>query len=162
MTHGSSPRCLLLALRSALLTLTVAHIACLPCVPGIEVLCDEEEVVPDAGLQEGHDCNELCVIESGCDLRSYETCVRESCEGPFRKPSGDTDECMLAVEDCAEVAACTCAGSCARLDVCTGSLDPGCEATCDVLLEQEPIETFQENRCRIESACEELAACGGL
>lgn len=125
------------------------------CSPGFPDLGDGG-VEDDTGL----DCDELCFLEDDCGLRSYDACVSESCVGLFRTPS-TADECMLVAEDCAEVAACTCAGSCAQLDACTGSFDAACESDCEVLLEQQPIETFQENRCRIESSCEELAACGG-
>ena len=104
-----------------------------------------------------------CAIEDECGLRPYDTCLAESCdELGGRYGGGNADECMQAVDNCADVALCTCDDSCFALEECTGSPDPSCAGTCESLVEQDVVGTFQENRCRIESTCEDLAACGGI
>lgn len=114
------------------------------------------------------ECEALCELEDECGLRSYAACVsarrcdaEADADGGAPVPLTDADDCMLAVENCADVALCTCDDACARIDECTGSPDPSCAGTCESLVEQDVVGTFQENRCRIESTCEDLALCGG-
>lgn len=123
-------------------------------VSGCELLLGEVSPEPSA-------CEELCAIEDDCELRSYDDCVAQSCDDAGTRAGSDADECMLAVENCADVALCTCDDSCSKLDECTGSPDPSCAETCESLVEQDVVGTFQENRCRIESTCDELPTCGG-
>lgn len=131
----------------------VLVVAALAIAPACELLYPDDP--------EGTPCEELCALEDECGLRAYDDCVAASCaDGGGRVPSA-ADECMLAVDNCAEVALCTCDDSCARLDECTGSPDPSCAGTCESLVEQDVVRTFQENRCRIESTCEDLALCTG-
>lgn len=125
-------------------------------VPACELLLDS---LPEPGTS---DCEQLCTLEDDCGLRPYAACVAESCDDAGVRAGSDTDECMLAVETCADAALCTCDESCTKLDECTGSPDPECAETCESLVEQDVVASFQENRCRIESTCEDLPTCGGL
>lgn len=109
----------------------------------------------------GASCEDLCALEEECGLRGFDACVAESCGDAGTRVPSEADECMLAVDNCADVALCTCDDSCAKLDECTGSPDPSCASTCESLVEQDVVGTFQENRCRIESTCEDLALCTG-
>ncbi|MFZ9888047.1 MAG: hypothetical protein ACO3JL_11140 [Myxococcota bacterium] len=109
------------------------------------------------------DCRGLCQLEDDCGLRSLADCMSQSCDAEgMRRMKSAADECMQVAETCAEVALCTCASSCSAVDVCAGAADPSCEPSCEVLVEQDPIVTFQENRCRIEATCEELPLCGAM
>lgn len=119
------------------------------------------------------ECEELCEIEELCGLRSYSACTTERCGEAGATRGGAADDCMLSIVeaseasdaggfDCTELVFCTCDDSCGSVDACTGSSDPACGSTCETLVEQDPVATYQENRCRIESSCEDLALCGGV
>jgi hypothetical protein len=127
-------------------------------VPACELLLGELPVP-------GGSCDELCALEDECGLRGFDECLTQrGCDADGGTPasSSSADDCMLAVDNCADVALCTCDDACARVDECTGSPDPSCAGTCESLVEQDVVGTFQENRCRIESTCEDLALCGGV
>lgn len=140
--------------RSSLLSRVALVVAVLLVAPACELL---DRLPPP-----GNPCEDLCAIEDECGLRSFDDCMAESCGDAGVRSGSDADECMLSVDNCADVALCTCDDSCAKLDECTGSPDPSCAETCESLVEQDVVGTFQENRCRIESTCEELALCTGL
>jgi hypothetical protein len=114
---------------------------------------------------DGIDCESMCGFEDECGLRSYDDCEAASCLLGFRTPS-TSDLCIqtvIAAEGtCADAIGCTCAESCSKIESCTESPDPGCDATCEGIVEQAPTATYLENRCRIETTnCEDLALCGG-
>ena len=118
--------------------------------------------LPDSGPDEGHPCADLCDIEVQCGFRSLSECEAQSCDGDTRIPT-DSDDCIAAATDCAEVALCSCDDACLRVDDCTGSDDGACDADCETLVEQDPENTYRENRCLVETeACEDIATCGGV
>lgn len=145
-------------MRAVLLALVA--LSALVVVPACELLLGElDPPLPS-------ECEDLCEIEDECGLRAFDACMAargcdDDGDGGAPLASGDADACMLAVDNCADVALCTCDDACARVDECTGSPDPSCAGTCESLVEQDVVGTFQENRCRIESTCEDLALCGG-
>jgi hypothetical protein len=104
------------------------------------------------------DCEKLCAIEADCGLRDKDACLAAICPGGIHIPTA-SDACLLETDDCSEVAACACPEGCAKLDECTGAPDPSCADTCEGLVEQDPAGTYTENRCRIESSCDDLALC---
>jgi hypothetical protein len=118
---------------------------------------DGGPVDDDAGVPNGT-CETFCTLEAECGLRANEACVASSCDGEVRKPS-TSDACIADAVDCAEVVLCTCAESCAKIETCTGSTDPACVSTCETLSAQTPELKYVENRCVIESPCEDIAVC---
>lgn len=112
-------------------------------------------------LGSGLDCETVCTFEADCGLRSFEECQAASCIGDVRVPSA-SDACMQLAPDCAAAAACTCPDACGKVEECTESPDDTCAETCDTLIEQDPITTYRENRCLIESGCDAIATCGGV
>lgn len=113
------------------------------------------------GELDGVDCEAVCSLEEECGLRTFEECREASCIGDVRLPAA-SDACMQLALDCAEVAACTCSDACGKVEECTDSPDPSCVETCDGLVKQSPVSTYRENRCLIESSCDEIATCGGV
>jgi hypothetical protein len=122
---------------------------------------------------ERKECEEVCAAEAQCEFRSETDCLAALCaEDGFRSfddadgtvdlQNLDANACMKDAEDCGALAACSCGDSCARVDECTGSEDATCEDNCNVLLEQAPDATYTENRCKMESTCEDLPTCGGV
>ena len=118
-------------------------------------------------------CEEVCAAEAQCGFRSEDACLEALCaDDGFRtfEDGEDTvdlqglesNDCMREAEDCAALALCSCGDACGRVDECTGSADAACEDNCGALLEQAPEATYTENRCKMESTCEDLAACGGV
>ena len=110
-------------------------------------------------------CQPNCPIEAQCGFRSLEECEAASCDfftGALIAP--DVDACLASAVDCLEAAACACDGGCTRIDTCSDAEpDPTCVATCDTLVEQEPTQTYLENRCRIDAnECGDLAACSSV
>jgi hypothetical protein len=125
-------------------------------------------------------CEAVCAAEAQCELgRDEAACLAALCaEDGFRVLSDEAlpdagpavaapedleslsaNDCMKAAEDCATLALCSCEDSCARVDDCTGSPDAACVDNCELLLEQDP-SLYLENRCKMESTCADLAACG--
>ena len=109
-------------------------------------------------------CRANCDIEAECDLRTLEACQAASCDPQTGDPLFTApDACLANAENCLEAAACACDGGCAKLDECSeGGSDPTCVGTCDTLVEQEPESTYREQRCRLESSCEDIAVCGAV
>lgn len=112
-------------------------------------------------LDGGLDCETVCAFEEECGLRTFEECQQASCIGDLRVPSA-ADTCMQLATDCAAAAQCTCPDACGKVEECTESPDESCAERCDTLVEQDPITTYRENRCLIESSCDDLATCGGV
>jgi hypothetical protein len=126
-------------------------------------------------------CEEVCAAEAACDLgRSEAACLAALCDEngfkivleaedtPDAGPAGESDlqdlvanDCMRAATDCEELVLCSCPDACARVDECTGSADAACTNTCESLLEQD-LTLYLENRCKMESSCADLAACGSV
>jgi len=121
------------------------------------VACPDGTPPEDAGQSEAN-CESFCTLESECGLRTFEECTSSSCVGSSRKPS-TSDACIADAVDCSEVVLCTCDEACAKVDECSGSTDEGCPSTCETLVEQTPDTKYVENRCIIESACEDLSLC---
>ena len=108
-------------------------------------------------------CEANCAIEVECGFRTQAACEAASCNPVTGAVSnGSLDACLGAAANCLEAAACPCSGGCAKVDECSGSPDPTCEANCDTLVDQAPEATYQENACRIESSCEDLAVCSSV
>lgn len=129
------------------------------CVAG-DAECDEEPGCACAGAPAaGSACEAACSVEESCGFRATADCVLASCTPSGARLVDDGDDCLAAAADCAAAALCACPGGCAKLDECAGDEDPACEDTCTTLVGQEPVATFQENRCRIESSCDDLALC---
>jgi hypothetical protein len=120
----------------------------------------------------GGECEELCQVEEDCGFRSFNACMAASCSDAGTRFGSGADSCMLSMLDdadasdagvsCADLVFCTCDESCGAVDDCTGNIDPSCGSTCETIVEQDPEVAYQENRCRIESSCEDLALCGGV
>jgi hypothetical protein len=156
MAHRCPPRRFLK--KGALLAAMVVLSAC---SPGFL----DDDAGPEPGT--GADCTELCDIEDFCELRDFDDCVAQSCDGgPTRVPS-DTDDCMLdAVAadggTCLDVVLCTCEESCDLEEQCGLDADPSCVSTCETLITAgDPEVAYEEARCRIELNSCDLAACGG-
>ncbi len=120
--------------------------------------------------EERADCEAVCAAEAQCDLgRDELTCRAALCaddgfqviadDSPVDLQTLAANECMKAATDCAALALCSCADSCARVAECTGSAEPACLDNCEILLEQDT-SLYLENRCKMESACADLAVCG--
>lgn len=127
---------------------------------------------------ERRECEEVCAAEASCDLgRTQEECLAALCDfAGFKivaEPASDAglvahdldlqdlsaNECMRTAQDCQELLLCSCPDSCGRVDECTGSVDGACLDNCENLLAQDPA-LYLENRCKMESSCADLAACG--
>lgn len=124
--------------------------------------------------EERAECEAVCAAEAQCDLgRDAAACLLALCvEDGFKVVAADPEtgaaadlqalaanDCMKAATDCAALALCSCDDACARVDECTGSSDAACTDNCEVLLEQDT-SLYLENRCKMESTCADLAACG--
>ncbi len=142
------------ALAVALAALPLQGAACL------DFLSDDER---DA-------CEAVCAKQDGCGLRSAAACLASLCdEDGFKVVDAggdahdlatlDANRCEEDAADCSEVALCVCPDACARVDECTGDPDTTCVNTCETLVEQDPEAAFQENRCKMESACADVPAC---
>lgn len=140
---------------------------CVVCADG-QVACGDaciaasetcDEAVGCACPVAGSACALACTVEETCGFRAMASCVADSCARGEDRVAGDGDDCLTAAGDCGAAALCACPGGCAKLDECAGSEDPTCDDTCTTLVGQEPVPTFQENRCKIESSCEDLALC---
>jgi hypothetical protein len=108
-------------------------------------------------------CEANCGIEAECEFRTLAACEAASCDpvtGAALQPS--LAACLGAAENCLEAAACPCADGCSKVEECGADADPGCEATCDTLVDQQPTETYLENVCRLESSCEDQAVCSSV
>jgi hypothetical protein len=119
--------------------------------------CPDGGPVEDAGATDAT-CESFCALEAECGLRDVDTCTASSCDGETRKPSS-SDACIADAIDCGEVVLCTCGESCAKVETCTGSADPACVSTCETLSAQTPEQKYVENRCIIESPCDDIAVC---
>lgn len=136
--------------------------------------------LPDPGDgEERKECEAVCAIEGQCaELgRSEADCLASLCdEEGFRRFEDDPDaatpssvdlqdlsfiECAQAAEDCGALALCSCPDACTRVDDCSGSPDATCVDTCEGVLAQDP-SLYLENRCKMESTCADLAACGAV
>lgn len=142
--------------------MAVMWLAAAACLPA----CDSDGDLPgdDAGLADGGvdaDCAYFCDSEDQCGLRSYDECVAASCLGGIWFDEAETDGCFESAANCADAALCPCQARCDKEDECFGSPDPECVADCTTLTEQAPVATYAENRCILESACEDLALCSG-
>ena len=116
-----------------------------------------DEVEPPA-------CRANCDVEDECGFRTLAECEAAACNpltGAAENPG--LAACIGAARDCLEAAACACDDGCAKIDTCAGSPDRECVSTCDTLIEQGDGESaYRENVCRIESRCEDLAACSSV
>jgi hypothetical protein len=158
---------------SAPLVVVLAALATVPLM-GSDCLGD---IDPGAERQE---CEQVCASEDECGVRPEADCLAALCSPTgfktFEEPSGDdvdagvvdvdlqdlsSNDCERTATDCAELILCSCPDACARVDTCTGSADATCVDTCENLLENDP-SLYLENRCKMESACADLAACGSV
>lgn len=128
---------------------------------------------PEDPAAERKECEAVCAVEAECELRTEDACLAALCdETGFRTVTdGDAEidllalssnDCLREAADCAAAVLCSCPDACARVDECTGAEDPACEDTCGVLVEQDPGATYTENRCKMESTCGDLPACGAV
>jgi hypothetical protein len=114
-------------------------------------------------LTETPACKANCDVEAECGFRTKEACEAASCN----PVSGDVlfsdvDACLAAAGDCQEAAHCACDDGCAKTAECLESEDAECVNTCETIVDQQPSATYLENRCKIESSCDEQAACGAV
>ena len=108
-------------------------------------------------------CQANCAVEVECGFRSLAQCEQASCNVAGTPTNIGLDACLGAATDCLEAAACACDVGCERIVACSGSPDPECVSTCDTLVEQgDGDSAYRENVCRIESSCEDLAACSSV
>lgn len=110
-------------------------------------------------------CSKTCALENECGFRDSATCVQDSCDGDVRKVSR-MDYC-LALDDsvtCLDAARCSCNESCWKRGECAKnhSGDADCERACITLVQQDGVARYRENRCVLEHACSDIAACGAL
>lgn len=145
------------ALAVALATLPLSGSVCLSLLGG------EERVA----------CEEVCAKEDECGLRAEAACLAALCDAegfrvidaeanPYDLADLDANQCERTAADCSELALCVCPDACAHVDACTGDADATCQDTCETLIEQDPAASFQENRCKMESACADLPACSSV
>jgi hypothetical protein len=118
------------------------------------------------------DCEALCDVESQCNLgRDKATCIAAICtDTGFKTIDTGADaedlgtisstDCEKTAADCGALAKCSCPDACSREATCTGGDNASCVDDCDNLI-QTDTSLYLENRCKIESACADLAACGG-
>jgi hypothetical protein len=103
-----------------------------------------DEVEPPA-------CRANCDVEDECGFRTLAECEAAACNP------------LTGAAETPGLAACACDDGCAKIDTCAGSPDRECVSTCDTLIEQGDGESaYRENVCRIESSCEDLAACSSV
>ena len=125
------------------------------------------------GDDERATCEEVCAKEDECGMRTEAACLAALCDAEgFKVVDADTtphdladldaNDCERTAGDCSELVLCVCPDACARVDECTGDPDATCQNTCETLLEQEPEAGFQENRCKMESACADVPACSSV
>lgn len=122
-------------------------------------------VVTEAGARRVS-CPAACALEAKCGLRDRAACLSSSCD-----PKTDNrvrilnraDFCVADAASCADAVVCTCEESCWRRGECAGDHadDARCASTCAKLATQTPTPIYVENRCVLESACADIAACGG-
>lgn len=110
-------------------------------------------------------CAKACTLEDNCGFRDHAACVQASCDGDVRQVSR-MDYC-LALDDsvtCLDAARCSCNESCWKRGECAKdhSGDAECERACTTLVQQDGAARYRENRCILEHACSEIAACGAL
>jgi hypothetical protein len=137
---------------------------------GADCLGDDGDT--DGGPADRKSCEDVCDAEAQCSVRSKADCEAALCSDTGFKTvdSGDdetdlaelsSNDCEKTAEDCGALVKCSCPDSCARVDQCTGSSDASCVDDCDTLIEAESdFSVYLENRCKMESACADLAACG--
>ncbi len=135
--------------------------------------CLDEGGGPSAARQQ---CEAVCDAEGQCNdadpsiARSKAACLAALCtaDGFNTVPDGDNsldlatlaaNDCERTATDCAELLLCSCPDSCARTDQCTGEQTSSCVDDCENVLAQDP-SLYAENRCKMESTCADLAACG--
>jgi hypothetical protein len=107
-------------------------------------------------------CADACALEASCGFRDEDDCLA-GCPADGASLNPALDECFAAAASCLESAACACDAGCARVDECAeAEPDPTCVSSCDAIIEQETQQTYVEQRCRIESSCEDLAACSSV
>jgi hypothetical protein len=72
-----------------------------------------------------------------------------------------SDFCLADAADCAAAAACPCEEACWKRGECAGdhASDKACTAACAKLVAHAPKAHYDENRCIIESKCDEIATC---
>lgn len=120
--------------------------------------------------EERQECEAVCAKEDTCGLRTEAACLASLCDADGFKvvdsaatahdlATLDANQCETTAADCAELVLCVCPDACARVDECTGDPDATCLNTCETLIEQDPEAAFQENRCKMESACADVPAC---
>jgi hypothetical protein len=113
--------------------------------------------------QNNPECTARCDVEAECGFRTTDACEAASCDPISGEVLfADVDACLAAASDCLEAAACACSDGCAKTAECLQSEDADCVDTCDTLVEQQSSATYLENRCKIESSCDEQAACGAV
>ena len=105
-------------------------------------------------------CAGFCDLEATCGFRSFADCTAQSCEGDLRKLSA-SDFRVAEQATCAAAALAPCEEACWKRGECEGEHrgDQQCKASCWTLVEQLPVATYRENRCIIESPCDELPLC---
>ena len=132
----------------------VATVVVLAALSGAADCLDDLEAPP---------CEANCAIEAECEFRTLAACEAASCNSITGAPlQPSLAACLGAAENCLEAAACPCADGCGKVEECGADADPGCEATCDTLVDQQPTETYLENVCRLESSCEDQAVCSSV
>jgi hypothetical protein len=128
----------------------------------------------DAGPGDGSraDCEAVCDAESQCNLgRTKDACIAAICTDTGFKTvdtganaedlsTVSSTDCEKTAADCGALAKCSCPDACARDAQCTGGDNATCVDDCDNLI-QNDTSLYLENRCKIESDCVDLAACGG-
>jgi hypothetical protein len=72
------------------------------------------------------------------------------------------DYCFARADSCLDAVVCSCAESCWKRGECAGdhAHDDECAGACAKLAKQDAAARYKENRCVLENACADIAACG--
>lgn len=107
-------------------------------------------------------CDFACGAEAECGFRSFDECAAASCADGVRVASNG-DGCFVDADSCLVGADCFCKEACWKRGECTKDHghDVECERACHVVVTQDPVRSYRENRCIIEQKCGDIAVCGG-
>lgn len=123
----------------------------------------QEELVVERDGVSRVACKPMCRIEAQCGLRDEASCVKASCDGDVRVLSTSDFEIVRA-GDCAQAALAPCNEACWRRGECSKDHgdDARCTDACLTLTRQQPVASYRESRCVLETPCAELALCGAV
>jgi len=134
-------------------------------VNAFEKLFDGDTLIVRRNGARRIDCGRACALEEQCGFRDAAACRAASCDDDVRRPSR-MDYCLALDSSvtCLDAARCSCNESCWKRGECSGNHDDDdeCERSCNILVRQEGLSRYRENRCVLEHACTDIAICSSL